>query len=240
MSTSTNTGHVKNVTNFEILISNITALGATYNPSKESLTLLALNAKLTAAKDALTAINAVEPAYENAVDNRMAAFKPFSKLITRVNSAVKVSDVSDEFQASVLTLVRLLQGRRAKAINEDDPEENHISASHMSYDNRIENFDKLIKLLESDPGYAPNEPMLQTAALTELYTNFVTLNTAVINSEIPLNNARIERNNILYTENTGLVDSALDVKLYVKSVFGSLSPQYKAISGLRFSTPRRN
>ena len=42
------------------------------------------------------------------------------------------------------------------------------------------------------------------------------------------------RNKILYEENTGLVDIALDSKTYIKSVFGSTSPQYKQVSKLYF------
>ena len=33
----------------------------------------------------------------------------------------------------------------------------------------------------------------------------------------------------------GMVDTALDVKTYVKSVFGASSPQYKQVSALKFT-----
>ena len=105
----------------------------------------------------------------------------------------------------------------------------------MSYDSRLDNFDKLIKLLSSVPAYAPNEADLKIAALTALYTDLKAKNLAVLNAEIPLNNARISRNDILYKENIGLVDVASDVKTYIKSVFGATSPQYKAVSTLKFT-----
>lgn len=234
--TETNTGHAKNVANFVTLIERITALGAAFNPSRASLALSALSTMSTEAQAVLITLDQAEPAYRLAVDAREEIFAPFSKLITRVNSAVKVSGASDEVQETVLTLVRLLQGRRAKAIKDDDPDDDteHKSASHMGYDERIENFYRLIQLLTSIAEYAPNEPELQLTALETLHTELVAKNTAVTQSEIPLANARIERNQILYAENTGLVDMALDVKEYVKSVFGASSPQYKAISGLRF------
>ena len=60
-------------------------------------------------------------------------------------------------------------------------------------------------------------------------------NTAVINALTPLSNARIARNNLLYNTGTGLVDLAGEVKKYVKSVFGTTSPQYKQVSGLKFT-----
>jgi len=43
---------------------------------------------------------------------------------------------------------------------------------------------------------------------------------------------------LLYTEGSGLVDVALAAKLYVKSVFGATSPQYKQISNIPFSRPK--
>ena len=78
-----------------------------------------------------------------------------------------------------------------------------ISTSQMSYDSRLDNLDKLIKLLASVPQYAPNEADLKTSALTALYTDLKTKNTAVINAEIPLNNARITRNEVMYKSNVG-------------------------------------
>ena len=61
---------------------------------------------------------------------------------------------------------------------------------------------------------------------------------AVVAAEVPLNNARITRNDTLYKANTGLVDIALDVKTYIKSVYGATSPQYKKISKIKFTKPR--
>ena len=54
------------------------------------------------------------------------------------------------------------------------------------YTNRLNTFDQLIKLLASLPEYAPNEPELTTAALTELYNQLQALNAAVVNTFVPL------------------------------------------------------
>ena len=108
----------------------------------------------------------------------------------------------------------------------------------MSFDSRIDNFDKLIKLLTSVTLYAPNEADLKVTALTAVLNDLKAKNLAVTNAEVPLNNARISRNDILYKTNTGLVDTALDVKTYIKSVYGATSPQYKKISKIKFTKPR--
>jgi hypothetical protein len=73
-----------------------------------------------------------------------------------------------------------------------------------------------------------------TATLNDLKAK----NSAVIAAEIPLNNARIARNDIMYKPNKGMVDVALDVKTYIKSIFGGSSPQYKKISKIKFTKPR--
>ena len=104
----------------------------------------------------------------------------------------------------------------------------------MSYDNRLDNFDKLIKLLSSVEQYAPNEADLKVASLTALYTDLMTKNYAVISATTPLSNARILRDDLLYKDGTGLVDIASDVKAYIKSVYGASSPQFKQVSKLGF------
>jgi hypothetical protein len=63
-------------------------------------------------------------------------------------------------------------------------------------------------------------------------------NTAVVNLTTPISNARINRNKILYLAVTGLYDIQLEVKKYVKSLFGATSPEYKQISGIKFTKGR--
>ena len=197
----------------------------------------------TNSKNAINAVNAALPAYSNAVSAREAAFQPLSKLVTRIMNALKAADTTQQVDESAQTLVRKLQGRRASAkLTEEEKkvmagqgkEQKEISASQLSYDSRLDNFDKLIKLLTSITQYAPNEADLKVTALTTLLTDLKAKNTAVITATTPLSNARISRNDILYKELSGLVDIAQDVKSYVKSVFGATSPQYKQVSGLEF------
>jgi len=104
----------------------------------------------------------------------------------------------------------------------------------MSFDNRIENFEKLIQFLAAQTGYAPNETDLKVTTLTTLLTDLRSKNTVAITGLAPLSNARIAHNATLYTVSTGLVDVDADVKKYVKSVYGATAPQYKQISGLKF------
>lgn len=243
MASTSETGHVKNVANFDKLLSTITGFGTAFNPSRPSIKLPALITHSTNAKNALMAVNAALPAYSNAVAARKVAFAPLSKLATRVLNSIKATDTTKEVDNHAKSLVREIQGKRAtpkktdaekEAAKAEGKEIKEISDSQMSYDYRLDNFDKLIKLLASIPLYAPNEVELKVITLTALYNDLKSKNAAVIAANTPLSNARIARNTILYKEITGLVDIALDAKTYIKSLYGASSPQYKQISKLAF------
>ena len=248
MTNTSETGHAKNVTNLESLITSIIALETSYNPSRDSIKLTSLQTLLTASTESLNAVNIAQAAYSNAVAARKVAFEPFGKLITRVMNSLKASGTSTQVVQSARTIVRKLQGRRAsakiteeekKALEAEGKEVNQKSASQMSFDNRIENFDRLIMLLSSIPLYNPNEEELKVETLKALHNQLKEKNSEVILPIVQLSNSRIARNKILYSENTGLVDVALDSKTYIKSIFGATSPQYKQISKLRFIRPKR-
>jgi len=245
-------GHAKNASNFEQLISYCVGYGTNYNPSKASIKVASMNTLLTSARTAITNEEDKHNTYKIAIDAREILFAPavLSKLVTKIMNSLKSSDVTEQKVADALTYTRKLQGRRAKPkIKIIDPEPGepvpgaeilieqetkNISASQMSYDNRLDNLDKLIKLLSSVTTYAPNEAELKVTALTTMLNDFKTKNSAVLTALVSVSNSRISRNDTLYKENTGVVDVAADVKAYVKSIFGATSPQYRQISGIRF------
>jgi hypothetical protein len=74
MASTSETGHANNVANFENLITSATAFGTSYNPSKSTLKLTALQTLFDAAKESLNAVNIAQSAYSNAVAAREFAF----------------------------------------------------------------------------------------------------------------------------------------------------------------------
>ena len=236
-------GHTKNVTNLESLITAIKTYGASYNPSKASIKIPALQALLTAANESVNELNDAQSVYSNSVAVREYAFQPFSKLITRTGNSLKATDAIAQVNDSAKTIIRKLQGRRAgtkltdeeiKALEAEGKEVNQISVSQMGYDTRLYNFDKLISLLKTVPEYNPNEEELKTDSLKLYHTDLKAKNDNVVTASSQLDLARNNRNEILYKPLTGLVDVATDAKTYVKSVFGASSPQYRQISRLSF------
>ena len=247
MASTSEKGHAKNVANFDELISFVTGYRETYNPSKATIKLDALKALSDHAKHSINAVSSMEPAYKSAVAAREVVFIPLSKLTTRIMNSIKATDTTVQVDENARTLVRKIQGVRAtakktedekKALAEKGKEVVEISTSQMSYDSRLDNFFKLIQLLSSVPEYNPNETELKIEHLNTILDDLKAKNAAVVESYIPLSNARISRNNLLYKENTGLYDVALDVKNYIKSVFGATSPQYKQVSKIKFTAPR--
>ena len=247
MASTSETGHAKNVANFDELISFVTGYRESYNPSKATIKLDALKALSDHAKHSINAVSSMEPAYKSAVAAREVVFIPLSKLTTRIMNSIKATDTTVQVDENARTLVRKIQGVRAtakktedekKALAEKGKEVVEISTSQMSYDNRLDNFFKLIQLLSSVPEYSPNEKELKIEHLNTILDDLKAKNAAVVESYIPLSNARIRRNDLLYKENSGLYDVALDVKNYIKSVFGATSPQYKQVSKIKFTAPR--
>ncbi|HUX58644.1 MAG TPA: hypothetical protein VMV77_16860 [Bacteroidales bacterium] len=95
MASTTETGHAKNVANFDELISSVLGYGTAYNPSKGSIKVEALQSLSDTAKNVISGVNAA----------REAAFAPLSKLVTRVLNALKATDSTDHVDVSAKTLL---------------------------------------------------------------------------------------------------------------------------------------
>ena len=236
------TGHAKNVANFEDLISFIIGYGAAYNPTKVPIKLAALNTLFTTAKADILNVTTKSIAFNNATNARAISFVPLRSLSTRLINAFTATDATPEMIKDAKSINRKLQGKRAKDIqvpaDPNAPAPINISASQQSYDQLIEHFTKLIELLKTEPSYAPNETELKIVTLDAQLLGLKTANTNVTNTYTAVSNARIARDKTLYKEKSGLCDIAGEVKNYVKSLFGATAPEYKQISKIKFTTPK--
>lgn len=244
MGTNSNSevGHAKNVANFEDLIAYCTAYGTTYNPPKPILQITSLSNLFNTAQTELTNVTTAKNTFDTVTGDRQALFENLKPLATKIINFLAVTDASDQTIADAKTINNKLQGRRATAPTETitpegKTETNTVSVSRQSYDMLTENFSALIDLVGSISTYTPNETELTIAELKAYLQTLQTANTNVTNAEVAYSNARISRDNILYGDGTGLVDISSDVKKYVKAIFGATSPEYKQISGLKFTKP---
>ena len=247
MKTTNGTSHEQNVTNFELLGTIISTFGRVYNPPKPSLTIPVMAELLQKGKLEINAVNAAEIVTKNAGAARSVEFDDFDKLITRSINSLRISGVSAQTLAQAEAIVRDLRGKRASGLLSDEElaaekaKGNNITqvkVHNSRIDSKIENLGKYNLFLGSIPEYKPNEADLTVESLQTKLATIKSKNSAVVTAEATLDAARISRNALLYTDNTGLVDTALEVKLYVKSLFGATSPQYKQISGIEFTKPR--
>jgi hypothetical protein len=233
------TGYEMNVVNFDVIIQSALGYGAKFNPAKAALALSSLQDKSGKCKEANSAVQASLSDYKSAVDEREAAFDKFRLLLTRVSNAMKVADISPENIETAKEFIRKIHGKRANGKNGNgaaagnEPATKQISVSQMGYDNQIKNAAQLISFL-STKSYGPNEPELRTDSLLAVLADLKKKNEAVIAASSALFKARVLRNELMFKDGTGLVPIAQEAKLYVKSLFGPSSEQFRRISGLKF------
>lgn len=248
MASTSETGHAKNVANFETLISFCVGYGATYNPSKANLKVTALQTQLASCKANLTAVTNSSVAFNNATNARMIAFDGLKKLSTRLVNALDATGASTQVVKDIKTVNAKVQGSKLTkadagktpaAIDPNAPvteTDKTISVSQQSYTNLVEHFSKMVTILSTEPSYVPNENDLKVVTLNTLITNLKNTNTGVINAYTTVSNARIGRDQSLYNSTNGLCETAKEIKMYIKSVFGASSQQYKQVSGIEFKS----
>ena len=240
------TGHAKNVANFQDLISFCEGHGAIYNPSKESLKIPQLKALYQEALDKLTEAKNQKITFDNATNERRNAFSDLKPLSTRVINSFAVSGADTLAIADVKGINKKLQDGTSKkstpteTIIEEGITNKNISTSQQSYDRQIDNFANLVQLLELHNIYEPNEIDLKTNSLQSKLADLQSKNTALINAYTQYSNAMINRNQKLYNPLTGLIQTSKEVKQYIKSVFGANSPQFKQISDLEFKIVKKD
>mgnify|MGYP001128598355 FL=1 len=246
MASTSETGHAKNIANLQDLISFCQGYGATYNPTKESLKIPQLQALYQLAQDKLNATKTQKTAFDNATNERRNTFANLKPLATKIINAFAVSGADTLAIADAKTVNKKLQGISSKksTTNTDNlPPSGELkgaSTSQQSYDRLIDHFANLIQVVEQNTNYTPNETELQVATLQTKLTELQTKNTNLINAYTSYSNAMIERNQTLYNPLSGLVQTSKEVKQYVKSVFGAISPQYKQVSGLEFKVIKKD
>ena len=175
MPSTSETGHAKNVANFEDLISFCSGYGATYNPSKDALTIAKLKDLQTNAKASLQQAKTNKTSFDNATNARQLAFKDLKPLATKVVNAFAVSGATALAVADAKTVNRKIQGAKAnntKKVDNPPPlgelegaSDKTISTSQQSYDSLIDHFTKLIEAVSQDANYKPNETELKVTTL---------------------------------------------------------------------------
>jgi len=237
----------QNVDNMEVLTERVSTFQPGYDPAETRLSIPNQKMIRNSGNEVLLGVIAAESACDNTTSARTAAFDALDHLITRVINALRISDVEEQTIAQGESIVRELRRQRASsttphAANALETENGEAKKTNKirsgSYNTRIENFGRFIVLLSTIPAYKPKESDLTIDSLNAKLETLKLVNSASKTAEAKADAARMQRDIVLYTAKTGLIDIAMDSKRYVKSAYGATSPQYKSISGILFTKPR--
>lgn len=237
----------QNVDNMELLTERVATFEPEYDPSELRLSIPNQKQVKASGDEVLLGVNAAESACNNTTSARTEAFHTLEPLVTRVINGLRISDVSEQTIAQGESIVREIRNRRASvipapakdAIDSEKTEPAKVNKMRSgSFNTKIENFRRLIVLLSTIPAYNPKQADLTIESLNARLTALNLLNSASKTAEAKADAARLHRDTILYAAKTGLVDIAMDSKLYVKSAYGASSHQYKSVSGIAFTKPR--
>ena len=242
MASTSETGHAVNFNNFNTLIARVTGYGIRYNPTNALIQLSNLQAVYAAAGNGMQHIVQNKPGWDNAINARQQVFGDMEKLATRVINAFDATQaVTDAQVKDAKAIIRKIRGERKskKNLNPQPGDPVQISASQQSFANQVMHFGALVGLVAAEPAYIPNEVELQTASLVIVLNGLNTANQTVATAQQPYLDALAERNTVMYTPKTGLVDLALEVKKYVKSVSAISKEEFGQISGLKFRRPTK-
>ncbi len=239
MSKSTSeSGDAINIGNLKKLIDTCASFGDDYDPSNERLTIVSLTSLWTNADTDAKKYNQLVEGTRLPVSERQKLFAQLGKLVTRVMGDLDSTDASATLKARARTLADDIRGmnldKKPKPDGDPQDELEEVSQSHQSYVNRAKNFRSLIDLLKTIKEYNPKKADLKAEALLDYCVQLETANNGLEPQIVGAKNAGIALNTQLYGPETGLVDTALKCKQYVKGLYGAGDARFKMVNGIKF------
>jgi hypothetical protein len=242
------TGDMKLLGNFRKLIDRVKN-DPDYQPSNPALTAPAMETQYTGGLAAVQELATHLGANKVIVTERETGFDELRPLLTRVHNLVKASGAPPSVIEDLSTFKRKLSGTRKKTKAKAEPVEGATadgeaaakqrSSAQSSYENQIGHLHGYLAVLEHVDGYDPREADLKLTALKALRDTLQSKNDAVSTAFVPVSQARGVRDELLYTGENSIVNTALMAKSYVSAAYGKSSQIYKDVAGLAFPRPRR-
>lgn len=243
MPSTSEVGHARNVANLQKLSQQVSVY-TLYNPPIPNLTVANLQGLYDTANAKLVEVEDKRNANKNAIALRQTAFENLKPILTRIINRLEILGLMTGTLDQAKSLNRSIQGNRkkksvsAKTDDEQPSTNNSISTSRQSFTQQAENFGILLQLLATIPNYNPDEDELKLTNLNTYKDSLINATQFVDQTEAELNIKLIERDQILYAEETGLYSIAQNVKKYVKSLYGATSPEYAMISPITFKNQK--
>ena len=114
MASTSETGHAKNVANFQDLISFCQGYGSIYNPTKQSLKISELQNLYQTANEKLTSVKTTKTSFDNATNNRKNSFSDLKPFATKIINAFSVSGADNLAVADEKSVNKKIQGTSKK------------------------------------------------------------------------------------------------------------------------------
>lgn len=241
MASNTESGHAVNNANYKLMADTCAGYGVKYKPSNTKLTVAEMLLLWTLCKDANTVVSEKLQEMKEPINARQILFNPMDKLVTRVQGMLESTQASEQAKADGKGHADKIRGYgkpKAKTNPDGTPTEETVSQSQQSFVQKAQHFGDYIAFLNTVTKYVPNEDDLKTTALTTYHESLVAANEGMGLILQPFNQALIARNHNMYDEG-GMVDLALQCKEYVKAVFEAKSPEYKLVSKIKFTRPKK-
>jgi hypothetical protein len=242
MASMSETGHAKNVANFKELITVVRSFEGQYQPIAEVLQINALEKQAANAGEVLSKLKELETLSKQATATLQEEFKTLSTFSSQlmgvlISSGAKTSSVEEA--KAVQKRIAGTNSRKKRTEMKDSflgETKDFRSTSRQSYDSRLDDFEKLISILQNIPEYRPKEDLFQVVTLQSKAKNMKNAIQENDSRDIARKQVMHERNALLYTPESGVVAIASKIKAYIKGVFGGVkSTQYKSVSKIKIA-----
>ncbi|HQU84929.1 MAG TPA: hypothetical protein PKY59_17450 [Pyrinomonadaceae bacterium] len=239
------TGHSKNVANFETVIIVLTALGTVYNPVQALIMLTALNTKLVKAKAALVTVADTRADRKVKVDTVEKGFAGFYAYAVNLKRAADVSVNDAAFTADLQSIVNKFSSKGRDTGLPDDPATPDIdesrtarSTAERSRDKQLAHLADLIALLETKTdAYQSNDVEYTIEGAKDFLAARTAENNAAKTAHIVEDNAEAARDEVLYHPETGVLKLVKLIKTELARKPGKESPAYQQIAATEFFKP---
>jgi hypothetical protein len=194
MSSTSEVGHAKNVANLQKITEQVSTYSL-YNPPIADITVANLQILYTNADAKLTEVGDKRSANKNAIVARQTAFENLSSTCTSIINVLEIVGLPQGTLNQARSLTQTIQGssRKSKTPVEEGKEVPKTSSTSL-------------------PAYAPNEDNIKLQNLNNYHDSLKAATLTVDQTESELNTTIIERDRILYAEETGVYAIAIKIK----------------------------
>ncbi|MCX8526175.1 hypothetical protein OF897_19865 [Chryseobacterium formosus] len=237
MSSTSEVGHAKNAANLQKITQQVSTYSL-YNPPIADITVNSLQALYINANAKLIEVGDKRSTNKNAIVARQTAFENLRSTCTSIINLLEIVGLPEGTLDQARSLTQTIQGSSRKInppMEEGKEAPKTSSTSRQSFTSKAENFGLLLQMLSTLPAYTPNEDALKLQNLSTYHESLKAVTLVVDQTESVLNTKIIERDRILYAEDTGVYAISLKIKKYVKSLYGATSPEYKTVSTIEFT-----